>query len=91
MIGELTALGPLDSDAIAAINELQPCAVAHRRRHAAIRSDTRTDDMRTDDRKYLPRAGARRRYGVSDMWIHRRLHDDPRFPRPMKSPAEIFS
>lgn len=35
-------------------------------------------------RRYLTRAQVRRRYGdVSDMWIHRRLAGDPRFPRPL--------
>jgi hypothetical protein len=28
-------------------------------------------------------ADARRRYGVSDMWIHRRLADGSGFPRPL--------
>jgi predicted DNA-binding transcriptional regulator AlpA len=28
-------------------------------------------------------AEVRRRYGVSDMWIFRRLNDDPDFPKPM--------
>jgi hypothetical protein len=35
-------------------------------------------------RRYLTRAQLRQRYGgVSDMWVHRRLASDPRFPRPM--------
>jgi predicted DNA-binding transcriptional regulator AlpA len=34
---------------------------------------------------YLSSKQLRARYGgVSDMWIYRRLQDDPSFPRPMK-------
>jgi predicted DNA-binding transcriptional regulator AlpA len=32
---------------------------------------------------YLKAPDVCERYGVSDMWLWRRLKDDPKFPRPM--------
>jgi predicted DNA-binding transcriptional regulator AlpA len=34
--------------------------------------------------RFLPASQVRTRYGVSDMWVHRRLHDDSGFPKPIK-------
>jgi len=40
--------------------------------------------MPTTDETLIPTAQVRARYGdVSDMWIYRRLADDPSFPRPL--------
>ncbi len=39
--------------------------------------------MSTTDDTLIPTAQLRARYGgVSDMWVWRRLHDDPEFPKP---------
>jgi predicted DNA-binding transcriptional regulator AlpA len=35
------------------------------------------------DEVFRTSADIRRRYGVSDMWIFRRLADDPEFPKPI--------
>jgi predicted DNA-binding transcriptional regulator AlpA len=35
------------------------------------------------DDRYLTGPQVRARYSVSDMWLHRRLHDDSGFPKPM--------
>jgi predicted DNA-binding transcriptional regulator AlpA len=49
---------------------------------AEMKSSLTTNDAVADD--VLLRAGrVRRRYGASDMWLHRRLHDDSGFPRPI--------
>jgi predicted DNA-binding transcriptional regulator AlpA len=32
----------------------------------------------------IPANKVRRRYTVSDMWLYRRLGDDPTFPRPLR-------
>jgi predicted DNA-binding transcriptional regulator AlpA len=38
-----------------------------------------------DNDGYLNSAQVRARYGnASSMWLHRRLHDDSRFPQPMR-------
>jgi predicted DNA-binding transcriptional regulator AlpA len=46
---------------------------------------TATHIVTTDlaDDRYLSGPQVRARYGVSDMWIHRRLRDSSGFPKPM--------
>jgi predicted DNA-binding transcriptional regulator AlpA len=40
--------------------------------------------MSDNQNALIPAAQVRERFGgVSDMWIHRRLHDDSGFPRPL--------
>ena len=40
--------------------------------------------MKEDQDSLIPAAQVREHFGgVSDMWIHRRLHDDSEFPRPL--------
>jgi hypothetical protein len=69
--------------------------VGNRRKHAneqariqaqkpfvAIAEGQMTLDDPADDR-FLTGPQVRARYSVSDMWLHRRLHDDSGFPKPM--------
>jgi hypothetical protein len=51
-------------------------------RHGDRRDSDSGDDDPADD-ILLRSAAVRRRYRCSDMWLHRRLHDDSRFPRPI--------
>lgn len=40
--------------------------------------------MANDEGELIQASQVRARYGdVSDMWLHRRLHDDSNFPRPI--------
>ena len=42
-------------------------------------------------KRYLTRKQVRQRYGdCSDMWINRRLKDDPRFPKPLEIQGRHF-
>ena len=42
-----------------------------------------TDPINPADEMFLPAKQLRERYQVSDMWLHRRLHDESGFPKPL--------
>ena len=42
-----------------------------------------TNPTNQTDEMFLPAKQTRERYQVSDMWLHRRLHDGSGFPKPL--------
>src|SRR5258708_4776425 len=60
-----------------------PSSFAAHQRHGDRRDTDSGDDDPADD-VLLRAAQVRKRYGdCSDMWLHRRLHDDSGFPKPV--------